>query len=122
MPFCWICAFLFYIGKERKEGVKGWRLTDTPISLFYLILFHRCGWWEIGTLCGSEKEINNSIPRKRKMLGACPSSFARKSHFTSLVSSDGEKRHHVYKACTIVIFEIIHTDDVQCNTKVPKCT
>ena len=38
-----------------------------------------------------QTENSFSIPRKRKC--RCPSSFARKSQFTSLVSSNGVKRH-----------------------------
>ena len=42
-----------------------------------------------------------------------PNSFARKWHFTSLVSCHGEERHHSYEVCTIVTCEIIHIENVQ---------
>ena len=44
------------------------------------------------------------------------SSFTKKWQFTSLVSSDLEKKHRFYEACTIVTCEVIHSEDVQFST------
>ena len=32
------------------------------------------------------------------------------------MSSDLEKKHRFYEACTIVTCEVIHSEDVQCST------
>ena len=65
-----------------------------------------------------QKENNFPISRRRKMVHCrSPSSFVRKWQFTSLLSSDGEKRHHSYDTYTIVTCEIIHIENVQCSTE-----